>query len=191
MAALSPAQIGAAEAFADATLDELETAEGVHPEAAVEAVARMAGSFLLRSCGFELEPLTPGSVVLSDEAHRHAPRLLEILGGVLAHGGVALDGEKLALGPDPDRQPQLDFLASQGALEEAFVAVRARNKLSQRESAEAAAAATAFLIQQFAEELDPSTAFGIAVQGFIEGAKTVPGPATPGLLVPSSARITR
>jgi hypothetical protein len=161
MAALSEAQIGAAEQFADATFDQFETAEGIHPETAVVAAARMAGSFLLRSFGFE-----------------QGRRLLEILGGVLVHGGVGLDREKLAQGPDPERQPELDFVASQTALEDAFSAVRARKKLSLRESAEAAAAATAFLIQQFAEELDPSTAFAIAVQGFIEGAKTVPGPAT-------------
>lgn len=177
MAALSEAQIGAAEQFADATLDELETAEGIHPETAVVAVARMAGSFLLRSFGFELGHLTAGTVVLSDEANEHGRRLLAILGGVLVHGGVALDRERLAQGPDPDRQPRLDFLDSQAALEGAFVAVGARQRLSLRESAEAAAAATAFLIQQFAEELDPSTAFGIAVQGLIEGAKTVPGTA--------------
>jgi hypothetical protein len=179
MAALSREQIGAAEQFADATLDQFDAPEGIHPETAVVAAARMAGSFLLRSFGFELGHLAPGTVVLSDEANEHGRRLLEILGGVLVHGGVALDREKLAQGPDPDRQPQLDFVASQAALEDAFAAVRARKKLSLRESAEAASAATAFLIQQFAEELDPSTAFGLAVQGFIEGAKSAPGPAAP------------
>ncbi|MEO8195524.1 MAG: hypothetical protein ABI689_02255 [Thermoanaerobaculia bacterium] len=178
MAALTQQQLAAAEEFADATLDELETAEGVHPETAVAAVAGMAGSFLLRSFGFELEALAPGTVVLSDEANLQGTRLIQILGGVLAHGGVELDREILSRGPDPDRQPRLDFFARQAALEAAFVAVGARQKLALREAAEAAAAATGFLIQQFAEELDPSVAFGIAVYGFIEGAKTVPGPAT-------------
>ena len=139
----------------------------------------MAGSFLLRSFGFELGHLAPGTVVLSDEANEHGRRLLEILGGVLVHGGVALDREKLAQGPDPDRQPRLDFLGVAGRRSKRPSPRWARARDSRhRESAEAAAAATAFLIQQFAEELDPSTAFGIAVQGFIEGAKTVPGPAT-------------
>lgn len=179
MAALSEPQIAAAEAFADATLDELETAEGVHPETAVAAAAGMAGSFLLRSFGFELGHLAPGTAVLSDEANRHGPRLVQILGGVLAHGGVALDRDVLGRGPDADRLAQLDFLSSQAALEAPFVAVAARRQLAPREAAEAAAAATAFLIQQFAEELDPSVAFGLAVYGFIAGAKTVPGPAAP------------
>lgn len=177
MAALSKPQLAAAEEFADATLDELETAAGVHPETAVAAVAGMAGSFLLRSFGFELEPLAPGTVILSDEANLQGPRLIQILGGVLAHGGVELDREILSRGPDPDRRPHLDFLSSQAALEAAFAAIRARKELAPREAAEAAAAATAFLIQQFAEDLDPSIAFGLAVYGFIEGAKTVPGPA--------------
>lgn len=177
MAALSKPQLAAAEEFADATLDELETAAGVHPETAVAAVAGMAGSFLLRSFGFELEPLAPGTVILSDEANLQGPRLIQILGGVLAHGGVELDREILSRGPDPDRRPQLDFLSAQAALESPFAAVRARKELAPREAAEAAAAATGFLIQQFAEDLDPSIAFGLAVYGFIEGAKTVPGPA--------------
>ncbi len=177
MAALTQQQIAAAEQFADATLDELETADGIHPETAVAAAAGMAGSFLLRSFGFELGHLAPGTAVLSDEANEHGPRLLQILGGVLAHGSVELDREILSRGPDPDRQPRGDFLAGQTALEAAFFAIAARHRLSLREAAEAAAAAAGFLIQQFAEELDPSLAFGIAVVGFIEGAKTAPGPA--------------
>ncbi len=179
MAALTQQQIAAAEEFADATLDELETAAGVHPETAVAAAAGMAGSFLLRSFGFDLAHLAPGTAVLSDEANQQGPRLVQILGGVLAHGGVPLDREILGRGPDPDRLSQLDFLAGQAALEAAFLAVGARHRLAPLAAAEAAAAATGFLIQQFAEELDPSIAFGLAVYGFIAGAKTVPGPAAP------------
>ena len=179
MAALTQQQIAAAEAFADATLDELETPEGIDPETAVAAIAGMAGSFLLRSFGFELSHLAPGTAVASDEANEQGPRLVQILGGVLAHAGVALDPEILGRGLDPDRLSRLEFLAGQTTLEAAFVAVGARYRLSPREAAEAAAAATAFLIQQFSEELAPSLAFGIAVYGFIEGAKTVPGPAAP------------
>lgn len=139
----------------------------------------MAGSLLLRSFGFELSHLAPGTAVLSDEANQQGPRLVQILGGVLAHGGVELDREILARGLDPDRLSRLDVLAGQGALESSFAAVAARQKLSLREASEAAAAATGFLIQQFAEDLDPSVAFGIAVYAFIAGAKTVPGPAAP------------
>lgn len=138
----------------------------------------MAGSYLLRSFGFELEALAPGTVILSDEANLQGPHLIQILGGVLAHGGVELDREILSRGSDPDRRPHLDFLAAQSALEAAFAAICARKQLAPREAAESAAAATGFLIQQFAEDLAPSLAFGIAVYGFIEGAKTVPGPAS-------------
>ncbi|MEO7795613.1 MAG: hypothetical protein ABIV06_12660, partial [Thermoanaerobaculia bacterium] len=140
-------------------------------------VSGMAGSFLLRSFALGLDALAPGTAVLSEEANLHGPRLLQILGGVLAHGGVELDREILSLGPDPDHQPMLEFSATQAALEAPFSAIRARHQLSAREAAEAAAAASGFLIQQFAEVLDPSVAFGIAVHGFVEGAKTVPGPA--------------
>ncbi len=138
----------------------------------------MAGSFLLRSFGFELGHLAPGTAVLSDEANEHGPRLVRILGGALAHGGVELDREILSRGPDEGRLAELDFLVAQSRLEAPFAAIAARRQLAPREAAEAAAAATAFLIQQFAEELNPSIAFGIAVYGFIEGAKTVPGPAS-------------
>jgi hypothetical protein len=46
-------------------LSTTETAEGIHPDRR-RRVARMAGSFLLRSFGFELGHLTAGTVVLSD-----------------------------------------------------------------------------------------------------------------------------
>lgn len=176
MGALSSSQLSAAEQFADATLDELEAAGLVEPEIAVVAVARMSGSYLLRSFGFELAALRPGAALLSDEANEQGPRLLRILAGILTHAGVGLDREVLGRGPDPEAPPKVDYLASQALLEEPFEAIRQRWKLSPVAAADAAAAATGFVVQQLAADLDPSVAFGLAVYGFIEGAKTVPAP---------------
>ena len=44
------------------------------------------------------------------------------------------------------------------------------------EAAQAGAVATALLIRHCAQILDPSTAFGIAALGFVEGTKTAPEP---------------
>ncbi len=179
MAKLSAAQVDAAQEFLAATLDRIATAEGIHAETAVAATARMAGSFLFRSFGFGLEGIAPGQVVLSDRANEEGPPLLQILAGVLGHTGVVLDPERLAKGPDPERRPLLSFLETQARLELRYAAIQERTGLSHAEAADAAAAAAAFLIMQCAGTLDPNTAFAIAVEGLVEGAKTAPGPPAP------------
>lgn len=176
MQTISQQQIDAAQAFSNAAVTELKTERGVHAETAVAGVARMAGSFLFRSFEFPLPGLEPGQVVLSEEANEAGPRLIGILSGALAEIGVALDEQKLAAPQLAANQPHLDFLETQRRLEPRFAAIRAQHGLSLAEAAGAGALATAFMIHQCAGVLDPNTAFGVAVYGFIEGAKTVPQP---------------
>lgn len=175
MAQLTPAQVEAAREFANATLDALRGESGVHPETAISATARMAGSFLFRSFGLALGDAQPGQAVLSDEANRQGPALLAVLGTVLTHLGVVLDREQLATAVGPGNRSQLEFLASQRLLEPAYAAIRERHGLALPAAAEAAAVAAALLVQHSAEALDPHAGFGVAAYGFIEGTKTVPG----------------
>jgi hypothetical protein len=151
----------------------------VHAETAVAAVARMAGTFLFRSFGFDLAGVAPGQAVLSEQANEAGPALIRVLAGALAELGVTLDEAKLGAPQLEASRPTLDFLATQGRLEPEFAAIRARHGLSLTEAADAAAIATAFMIHQCARVLDPSAAFGVAVYGFVEGTKTAPGPTGP------------
>lgn len=176
MTAITQPQIDAAQAFGNAVIAALQTERGVHAETAIAAAARMAGTFLFRSFGFDLKGIAPGQAVLSEAANTAGPGLIRVLSGALAEIGIALDEQKLGAGQLDANRPALDFLATQARLEPRFAAIRAQHGLSLTEAADAAAIATAFLIHQCARVLDPSAAFGVAVYGFIEGTKTAPGP---------------
>jgi len=176
MTPLTQAQIDAAQAFANAAISALGTERGVHAETAVASVARMAGTFLFRSFGFQLGDIRPGQVVLSEQANEAGPHLIQVFAGALAEIGVALDENKLGAAQLQANQPKLGFLESQKLLEPPYLAIRARHGLSDVEAADAGAVATAFIVHQCSPVLDPSVAFGVAVYGFIEGAKTAPAP---------------
>lgn len=176
MTTLTDPQVAAAQAFANATIDALRTERGVHAETAVAGAARMAGTFLFRSFAFPAEGLQPGQAVLSDQANDEGPELIGILGGVLSHIGVTLENDKLGAAASDEHRPALDFLATQKLLEPRYREIQSQHGLTGKEAAQASAVAAAFLVQQCAQVLDPHAAFGIAVYGFIEGAKTVPDP---------------
>ncbi len=176
MDTITQPQIDAAQAFGNAVIAELQTGRGVHAETAVAAAARMAGTFLFRSFGFDPGGTTPGRTVLSAEANAAGPGLIRVLVGALTELGIVLDEQKLGAGQLDANRPALDFLATQARLEPRFAAIRAQSGLSLTEAADAAAIATAFLIHQCAGVLDPSAAFGVAVYAFSEGTKTAPGP---------------
>jgi hypothetical protein len=115
-------------------------------------------------------------VVLSEQANEQGPRLVQLLGVALARLGVNLDQAKLRGAPGPGNQPQQSFLETQKRLEPEFGEIRIRHGLSEQDAAESAAVATAILMQQCSQVLDPHVAFGVAVYGFIEGTKTAPDP---------------
>jgi len=169
-------QIDAAQEFVNATVDALNTDQGVHAETAVAGAARMAGTFLFRSFGFSMKDIQPGQVVLSDIANEQGPILIEILGIVLSQTGVVLDGEEYGSAAGAENQPNLSFLETQRRLEPMYSAIGEHYGLSLQEAAETCAVATAMLIQESSTVLDPNVAFNIAVYGFIEGTKTAPDP---------------
>jgi hypothetical protein len=176
MTALRKQQIDAAQEFANATMSALKLPQGIHPGTAVAATARMAGTYLFRSFGFNLADLEPNQVVLSDAANKQGPALIAIAGGILAKFGVAPDDSAAGKPTPPEHKPSLPFLDTQRRLEPLYAPIKERFGLSTQEAAQAAAVATALLIRHFARAMDPSVAFGIAVYGFIEGSKTAPDP---------------
>ena len=177
MASLTRNQLDAAQEFARAAIESLPTQHGIHAATTIAGAARMAGTFLFRSLGLPVDTIPAGTVVLSVQANEEGPRLIEVLGGVLAHLGTPLDPDKLGGPPPPEHQAREDVLDAQRRLAPGLQEITARYGLSLREAADAGAAATALLIHQHRQALDPHLAFGIAVYGFIEGAKTAPDPA--------------
>ncbi len=169
-------QQDAAQQFVGLAIEAFKSERGVHAETAIAGVARMAGTFLFRSFAFPLASVQPGQAVLSDAANEQGPKLIQALGNVLAHIGVALDKSKLGVNKDPEHRPMLDFLATQKRLEPLFSPAMQSFGLSYPQAAESAAIATAVIIKQCVPVLDPNLAFGIAAYGFVEGSKTAPDP---------------
>ena len=176
MASPTKEQQDAAQQFVGLAIEAFKNERGVHAETAIAGVARMAGTFLFRSFAFPLASVQPGQAVLSDVANEQGPKLIQALGGMLAHIGVTLDRSKLGVNKDPEHRPLLDFLATQKRLEPLFSRAMQALGLSYLQAAESAAIATAMLIKQCVPVLDPNVAFGIAAYGFVEGSKTAPDP---------------
>src|ERR1700733_10488862 len=79
----------------------------VHSETAIAAGARMAGTMLLRSFGFNTSAMSPGSVVLSDEANVQGPELVNIVAAMLHNYGLPLDPGKGPKITSRGEEPQL------------------------------------------------------------------------------------
>jgi hypothetical protein len=171
---LTQAQLQAAAEFGTAAMQAFDEGGTFPAETVVGAIARMSGSFLLRSFGLPLTGIEPGAVVLSERANEDGPRLVEILGGVLQAVGVQLDATKVAAAQAAAKGQKDSFLQTQEALEPQFTAIRRKYGLNDGEAADTVAVATALLIKNCAQRLDPHVAFGLAVYGFIEGSKTAP-----------------
>jgi hypothetical protein len=176
MSTLSKQQMDAAGEFANATIAALKVGEGVHPPTVIAASARMAGLYLFRSFGFKVADVTPGEIVLSTEANEQTPLLMQITAGVLARVGIKIPDSPPDRPDDPKTKPALELLDTQKKVEPAYAPIKAKFAFSDEQAAQSVAVGTALLIRHCAKFLDPNTAFGIAVYGFIEGAKTVPEP---------------
>lgn len=174
MTPLTQPQIDAAQEFYAAVVEGLRTPQGVHAVTAIAAMARLAGTFLLRSFGLPIDQMQPGTPVLSDLANDQGPRLINILGSVLANMGIVIDPSRIDFSVPPDDKPQLTLLETQAKLEPALAHSMQQHQLTYAAAADAAAAATALVIAECANIVDPHAAFNVAAYGFVEGAKTVP-----------------
>ncbi|HEY7889278.1 MAG TPA: hypothetical protein VIC29_13740 [Steroidobacteraceae bacterium] len=176
--AISQAQLNAASEFGTTAMQAFDQGGTFPAETVIGGVARLAGTFLLRSFGLSPTATQPGSAALSEQPHQQGPRLIQLLGEVLQSIGVTLDKSKLSASHDSAKRLKASFLQAQDALEEQFAAIREKYGLSDGEAAESAAVATAVLIKNCANLLDPHLGFSLALYGFIEGSKTAP--AAPG-----------
>lgn len=174
MTSLNQAQLQAASEFGTTAMQAFDQGGTFPAETVIGATARMAGSFLFRSFELPLTGVQPGSVVLSEQANQQGPRLIQILGVVLKNIGVKLDSSKLSAGQQAALGQRESFLETQGMLEAQFVAICDKHDLSDSEAADSLAVATAVLIKNCSNLLDPHAAFGLAIYGFIEGSKTAP-----------------
>ena len=174
MAALTQAQLQAADEFGTTAMQAFDQGGTFPAETVIGSTARMAGSFLFRSLGLPLGGVQPGGVVLSEQANQQGPRLIQILGAVLQNVGVKLDSSRLSASQRAAKGQKESFLETQKVLETPFVAIRDKYDLTDAEAADSVAVAAAVLIKNCSSFLDPHVGFGLAVYGLIEGSKTAP-----------------
>jgi hypothetical protein len=120
--------------------------------------------------------LEPGQPVLSDEANRMGPVLVNTCARILA----ALGKEMPPTPPPPmteeKEKPRLTILETEAKLDPVFSMLRTQFNLDLEQSARAAAVATGIVVHAVSKGFDHVKGFGVAVYGFVEGSKTVPVP---------------
>lgn len=151
---------------------ELGKSRAVHAATAIASCARLSGSFMFRSFNLELKNVSPGGVVLSEEANEKWPVLVNILGWMLSNLGTNIDKRKLD--EFPKTESKLNFLETLKLLQSKAVAIMNHNQLDFEQMSYACAIATSFLINECQQDLKVESGFNTAVFSFIEGSKTYP-----------------
>lgn len=161
--------------FVDLIAGRLGAGRAIHPETAIATSARLSGSLLLRSFGFDLDSQEPGAVLLSNEANEQGPALVNLLAAFLAAGKVELDQTKLdGTAEHRGAEPNLSTEQSLALLQEDALQIAERHSLSLRQASEAAALATGFIVKECVASIGGETGFNVAAFGFVEGSKSVP-----------------
>lgn len=138
---------------------------------AISSTARLAGSFLLRSFGYAIKDLKPGTVLLSEEANTKGIQLFNITHAALQNFGITIDNNKIFKGNQ--NQPTGSFIDVIGKMQGPAQEIMKKNGLSYEQMAHSAAVATAFIILQ-SSNINPEEGLDIAVYSYIEGTKTYP-----------------
>jgi hypothetical protein len=144
---------------------EIDTTE------AISSTARLAGSFLFRSFGFKINDAKPGTVMLSEEANKKGPQLVNITHAVLQNFAIQIDNSKMSGGNQ--KQATTNFVDLIAKIQTPALEIMKINDLNYEQMAQSAAIATAFIIQQ-SNNITPEEGFGTAIYHYIEGTKTFP-----------------
>ncbi|MBT0568714.1 hypothetical protein KIK84_00110 [Curvibacter sp. CHRR-16] len=167
--------IAAAEFFNESARKLLATERGLHAETLISSVARMAGSLMYRSFGFD-EKIAPGTSVLSDQANTHGPKLMNLMFVTLQQLGQQVGEGNINRDYYSRKFSQLTFQQAHEQLAAFFLQYCKAAQISFHDAALGAAIATGILINDCREVLDVEKGAAIAIYGFIEGTKTAPYP---------------
>ena len=154
----------------------------IHPGTAISSCARLAGSFLFRSFNFPARNISPGNIVLSEQANEKGPVLINILGWTLSNFDINIDTSKV--NEAAKAESNLSFIDTLNLLQNKAAIIMNQNKLNFEQISHACAMATAFLIKECQQDLPAESGFNTALYAFMEGSKTSP----PELLNPTVKR---
>lgn len=165
-------QHNAAKELVELIAAELGENRAIHPATAISSCALLSGSFMFRSFNLQLKDVSPGNVVLSEEANEKWPVLMNIVRWMLDIHGIGIDDEKL--NEMSAEKSNLKFLDTLNLLQSKAAAIMSENNLDFEQMAYSGAIATSFLIKECQHDLAVEIGFNTAVFGFIEGCKTYP-----------------
>lgn len=174
----------AAEFFNEAARKFLITEHGLHAETLISSVARMAGSLMYRSFGFD-EKIEPGTAVLSDKANIEGPKLMNGMYATLRQLGHQIGEENTNREYASGKFSQLNFKESHDRLAAFYLAYCKAASISFQDAAFGASIATAILVHDCRKVLAVEKGAALAIYGFVEGTKTAPYP-TDASMPPSS-----
>jgi len=162
----------AASAIVELIVTALGKDRAIHAGTAITSCAVLSGSFLFRSFNISMENISPGNVVLSEEANQKGPVLINVLAWTLSNFGVDLDNNKI--NKAPKAESNLEFLDALHLLQHKAAAIMEQHKLDFEQMAYSCAMATAFIVKESERDLKIESGFNTAVYGFIEGSKKWP-----------------
>ena len=155
---------------------KLATERGIHLETAIASAAYLAGTSLFRTFNLPIKSMPPGTPIFSDIANKRGPELVSILGSVLEAQGMPVKGDEIVTQTPAEHLPHKDLLDLQREMEDGFVEILSHHAYDKLDGARIAAICCALYIKEGRGSLDPRIGFGIAVNGFLTGTKTVPLP---------------
>jgi len=146
---------------------ELGKNRAVHPATAISSCARLSGSFMFRSFNLQLANVSPGNVVLSEEANEKGPILINFTGWMLNNLGINIDGKEF--NKSSMTESNLSFLDTLKLLQNKAAEIMSQSKLDYEQMAYSCAMATAFVIKECQNDLEVQSGFNTATYSFIEG----------------------
>lgn len=173
--ALDPRAIEAATFFNKAARQALATDGKLHAETLILSTARMAGSLMYRSFGFD-SAIEPGTGVLSDLANERGPRLMSMMLVTLQSQGHQITEQDLNPAYASARYSPMSFRESHERLAPHFLRHCEQAQVPFGMAAVAAAVATGVIVHDCAAALPVRNGAALAVYGLVEGTKTAPFP---------------
>lgn len=168
------ALIAAADFFNQTSRKMLAIEGRLHAETLIASTARMAGSLMYRSFGFDPKKIEPGTLVQSDHANVHGPKLMNVMFATLQQLGHQVGEGDLDREFSSSKFSQLSFKESIDRLAPFFLKYCEVAPMSFSDAAFGAAIATGILVHDCREVIPVKKSGAVAVYGFVEGTKIAP-----------------
>src|SRR4030095_1362831 len=126
-------QLKASAEFTQTVISLLANGRGVHAEPAISAAARMAGTFVLRSCGLPVSDFEPGTPIYSDLIDEEGQKVLRTVGDSLSVMNVILDEEKLDYNLPEENNPRMQLSETQSLLDKPYREIMDKYHLTEEE----------------------------------------------------------